>query len=74
MKFRERAKKENTFGILAGKIKPPKREKERKIREVVIKVGQWRRLYTEQNVPLELAADKVGIPKKTLDDYFSQIK
>ena len=74
MKFRERAKKENTFGILAGKIKPPKREKERKIREVVIKVGQWRRLHTEQNVNLELAADKVGISKKSLDDYFLQIK
>ena len=73
MKLRERAKKENTFDILAGKIKPPK-QKEGKIREVVIKVDQWRRLYTEQNVPLELAADKVGIPKKTLDDYFSQIK
>ena len=74
MKFRERAKKENTFGILASKIKPPKREKERKIREVVIKVGQWRRLHTEQNVNLELAADKVGISKKSLDDYFLQIK
>jgi len=47
-----------------------RREKERKIGEVVIKVSQWRALYNEKKITLEMAADKVGISKKSLDDYF----
>jgi hypothetical protein len=51
-----------------------RREKERKIGEVVIKVANWRQLYNEQRVTLEMAADRVGISKKSLDDYFLQLK
>jgi hypothetical protein len=47
-----------------------RREKERKIGEVVIKVSQWRSLYYDKKVTLEAAAEKVGISKKSLDDYF----
>jgi hypothetical protein len=47
-----------------------RREKERKIGEVVIKVSQWRALYNDKKITLEMAADKVGISKKSLDDYF----
>lgn len=51
-----------------------RREKERKIGEVVMKVSAWRQLYNEQRVTLEMAAEKVGISKKSLDDYFLQLK
>lgn len=58
------------------------RVKERKIGEVVEKVALWRRFYTGFydenckfiNMPLENAALKVGISKKTLDDYLLQIR
>lgn len=58
------------------------RVKERKIGEVVEKVALWRRLYTGFydenwkfiNMPLENAAQKVGISKKTLDDYLLQVR
>lgn len=58
------------------------RVKQRKIGEVVQKVALWRRLYTgfydenEQVVqmPLDQAALRVGISKKTLDDYLLQIR
>jgi len=36
----------------------------------VIKVSQWRSLYNDKKVTLEMAAEKVGISKKSLDDYF----
>lgn len=58
------------------------RVKERKIGEVVEKVALWRRFYTgffDENtkfisMPLDQAANKVGISKKTLDDYLLQIR
>lgn len=58
------------------------RVKERKIGEVVEKVALWRRLYTgffDENskfvsMTLDQAANKVGISKKTLDDYLLQIR
>ncbi|EAR87186.1 hypothetical protein TTHERM_00363200 (macronuclear) [Tetrahymena thermophila SB210] len=58
------------------------RVKERKIGEVVEKVALWRRFYTGFydengkfiNMPLDNAALKVGISKKTLDDYLLQIR
>ncbi|KRX08976.1 hypothetical protein PPERSA_08179 [Pseudocohnilembus persalinus] len=61
---------------------PKNRVKERKIGEVVEKVALWRRFYTgffeEDNkfvsYQLEEAAKKVGISKKTLDDYLLQIR
>ena len=51
-----------------------RREKERKIGEVVIKVCDWRSLYRNRNMTLEDAAKSVGISKKSLDDYFFQLK
>lgn len=73
LKFREKARGDNTDTFLTGQGevgKGSRREKERKIGEVVIKVSQWRRLYNEKRVTLETAAEKVGISKKSLDDYF----
>ena len=54
-----------------------KRTKERKIVEVIEKVSLWRKLYNgvqdgKGNLlrfSLEDAAKKVGLPKKSLDDY-----
>jgi hypothetical protein len=77
LKFRERARGEDTDTLITGlndKGKGSRREKERKIGEVVIKVSAWRRLYSEHRVTLETAAEKVGISKKSLDDYFLQLK
>jgi hypothetical protein len=60
-----------------------KRTKERKIGQVIDKVLTWRKLYTGYNDPatgqlvkmsLEEAANKVGISKKSLDDYLLQIR
>lgn len=60
-----------------------KRTKERKIGQVIDKVLYWRKLYTGYNDPntgqlikmsLEEAANKVGISKKSLDDYLLQIR
>lgn len=60
-----------------------KRTKERKIGEILDKVLQWRRLYTGVSDPatgqtikmsLEEAAQRVGISKKSLDDYLLQIR
>lgn len=60
-----------------------KRTKERKIGEILDKVLQWRRLYTGVIDPatgqtikmsLEEAAQRVGISKKSLDDYLLQIR
>lgn len=79
LKFREKASGENTdsFQFQQGQGdlgKGSRREKERKIGEVVIKVSQWRQLYNDKKVTLEKAAEKVGISKKSLDDYFLQLK
>lgn len=73
LKFREKAKGENTDTLITSQAeagKRSRREKERKIGEVVIKVSAWRKLYNDHRVTLEIAADKVGISKKSLDDYF----
>lgn len=59
-----------------------KRSKERKIGYVIEKVFLWRKLYNgfydeEGNLvkfTLEEAADKVGISKKSLDDYLIQLR
>jgi len=66
-----------------GNSSKQKRTKERKIGEILDKVLQWRRLYTGVNDPatgqtikmsLEDAAQRVGISKKSLDDYLLQIR
>jgi hypothetical protein len=55
-----------------------RRTKERKISFVIEKVSMWRKLYNGYDDPktgktmkynLEEAAQKVGISKKSLDDY-----
>ena len=59
-----------------------RRAKERKIGSVVKKVYMWRKLYTgfkdDQGrfikLTLEEAAKKVGISKKSLDDYLIQLR
>jgi hypothetical protein len=59
--------------------KGSRRTKERKIGEVILAVKRWRELYTMgekqpdnqfHTLSLEEAATKVGISKKSLDDYF----
>ena len=59
-----------------------KRSKERKIGYIIEKVFLWRKLYngfTDDNgvfhkYTLEDAADRVGIAKKSLDDYLIQLR
>ena len=75
LKFRPKAQAENTDTLIAGRTGTgqnlgSRREKERIIGEVVIKVSEWRRMYTEQGITLEEAAKNIGISKKSLDDYF----
>lgn len=58
------------------------KSKERQISQVVEKVKHWRQLYngfSDKNgnlirMPLEAAARKIGIPKKSLDDYLLNIR
>jgi len=59
-----------------------KRTKERTIGYIIEKVSQWRKLYNgymdENHQPkrmsLEDAAAEVGVSKKSLDDYLSQLR
>ena len=61
-----------------------KRIKERYIKDVIDKVNLWRNLHKEGwydnqkncnvHLSLDAAAQKVGISKKTLDDYLFQIR
>jgi hypothetical protein len=59
-----------------------KRSKERKIGYIIEKVFLWRKLYNGfadergnlVKLTLEEAADKVGISKKSLDDYLIQLR
>ena len=72
-------KSENNYPELGMKTR---RAKERKIGSVVRKVYIWRKLYTgfqDENgktikLTLEEAAKKVGISKKSLDDYLIQLR
>ena len=58
------------------------RNKERSIGFIIDKVTEWRRLYNGflddnqeiERMSLEQAAIKVGVSKKSLDDYLSQIR
>jgi hypothetical protein len=49
------------------------RTKERKIKTIILKVNEWRKLYRDGKT-LEEAATIVGISKKSLDDYLLQIR
>lgn len=59
-----------------------KRSKERKIGYIIEKVYLWRKLYNGfedekgnlVKLTLEEAAEKVGISKKSLDDYLIQLR
>ncbi len=58
-----------------------KRTKERSISDIIEKVSLWRKLYNgvyrEGNLvrySLEDAAAKVGVSKKSLDDYLLQLR
>ena len=71
-------------------VKPNERQnrrtKERSITEIIEKVSTWRKLYNGvmvtgpdgrqqlQRWSLEDAADKVGVSKKSLDDYLLQLR
>jgi len=62
--------------------KNARRSKERKLGVIIEKVYMWRKLYNGYfdekkgfiKLTLEDAADKVGISKKSLDDYLNQLK
>lgn len=59
-----------------------KRAKERKIGDIIKKVYMWRKLYfgyrdedgNEIKLSLDDAAEKIGISKKSLDDYLIQLR
>ena len=59
-----------------------RRTKERNIGYIIEKVSQWRKLYNgyrDENhqlrrMSLEEAAERVGVSKKSLDDYLSQLR
>ena len=86
LKFRERAKGEYSDALINGQAelsKGSRRTKERKIGEVILAVKRWRELYTtgelnaagmHTQLSLEDAAKQVKISKKSLDDYFLQLK
>ena len=69
-KFRERSAPPKEI----SKQVDVRREKERRIADVIVKVCEWRSLYRSKAMTLEGAAKRVGISKKSLDDYFSQLK
>lgn len=55
------------------------RNKERTIRDVLQCVKKWRKIHIAANksktkVSLDKAAKIIGVAKKSLDDYFSQLK
>ena len=64
------------------KTKEQKRTKERKIGFIIEKVSLWRKLYNglpdstgkPVRYSLEEAASIVGVSKKSLDDYLSQLR
>ena len=60
----------------AEKTKECKRSKEKRIGYIVKKVFEWKglRRLSEQKMSLQDAAKNVGLSKKTLDEYFNQIK
>ena len=51
-----------------------RRTKERKIGQVVGLVNAWREMHYEKRMSLEEAANSLKISKKSLDDYYNQIK
>lgn len=79
--------KENKTLIIENPGARIKRTKERTITDIIEKVSTWRKLYNGVLVPtkdessselqrwsLEDAATKVGVSKKSLDDYLLQLR
>lgn len=78
----------NEQGLTSFNLQKPKRTKERLVHEIIDKVSTWRQLYKGISVPnesdptkqvdkklsLEEAAAKVGVTKKSLDDYLLQLR
>jgi len=60
----------------AEKTKECKRSKEKRIGYIVKKVFEWKglRRLSQEKMSLQDAAKNVGMSKKTLDEYFNQIK
>lgn len=54
----------------------PKKGGERCIKDIIKLVAQWRKIYLskDKKITLEEAAIEVGVPKKTLDDYYYFLK
>lgn len=80
LKFAEESKSDPSS--LSLPLAPSKKRiKERVIGDVIEKVVKWRQLHEGRELngkriqmPLDVAAQKVGVSKKTLDDYMFQIK
>lgn len=70
----------NAKNTSAANTQANKKVKERTIREVSEYVNYWRQLYQKVDAngkrvyTLETAAAVVGISKKTLDDYYYQLR
>jgi hypothetical protein len=72
IKLRQKKEGEKGNALIGGKEeegKGSRRKKERKIGEVIMAVNKWRKLYDKYR-SLDDAANKIGISKKSLDDYF----
>ena len=87
-KATKKNKSEANNKLISKQIIKTKRTKERTIADIIEKVSTWRKLYNGILVPsetsngeaqlqrwsLEDAANKVGVSKKSLDDYLLQLR
>lgn len=65
---------DTSFSEVASEKKNTRgRNKERTIKEVLKCLKEWRG-NCDSNVKLYSLAEKIGVPKKTLDDYYSSCK
>jgi uncharacterized protein YbaP (TraB family) len=65
--------------MMAGEGVVPRKSKERTIGEVKEYLDAWKLIYNSPQesgiyYTLQQAAEKIGLPKKTLDDYERQIR
>ena len=88
LKKRKQKQRCKESGLTSLNPQKPKRTKERLVHEIIDKVSTWRQLYKGISVPsesdpatqvekklsLEEAATKVGVTKKSLDDYLLQLR
>ena len=72
----EKDKKEESFEDNKNKKKDCKRSKEKRIGFIVKKVFEWKglRKLSKRKMSLQEAAQNVNMSKKTLDEYYNQIK